>query len=251
MRGDRLPPIPSEKPPIPPGHPERPIPGGKSGALRAGIFGANDGLLSNLSLIMGVAGATTNNHFVLLAGVAGLLAGAFSMGAGEFVSMRAQRDVFEQLIQLERWELKNLPDEELHELAYIYQRKGLSPDLAMKVAEVLHQNEDVALETHAKEELGLDPEGLGSPWSAAFSSFVTFAAGATIPLLAFIFTSGAAAVVISASLSAVTIFAIGGAMSIFTGKHFYWSGLRMLGIGAAAALVTFGIGRLLHVQGGL
>jgi VIT1/CCC1 family predicted Fe2+/Mn2+ transporter len=250
-RDDTLPPVPAEKPPIPPGHPERPIPGGKSGALRAGIFGANDGLLSNLSLIMGVAGATTDKHFVLVAGIAGLLAGAFSMATGEYVSMSAQRDVFEGLIKLERWELANMPDEERHELAEIYRRKGIPGDLAIQLAGYIHADERLALETHAKEELGLDPEGLGSPWSAAISSFLTFAVGALIPLLPFLFAAGATAIAISAVVSALTLFAIGVAMSMFTDRSLIWSGLRMMLIGVAAATTTFVIGRLLHVHGGL
>src|SRR6266487_5011492 len=131
--------------------------GGKSGALRAGIFGVNDGLLSNLSLIMGVAGASASNHFILLAGVAGLLAGAFSMGAGEYVSMRVQRELFERLLHLEAHELASEPDEEHAELRQIYEERGFPPDLARQVTDVVMQDPQVALETHAREELGLDP----------------------------------------------------------------------------------------------
>lgn len=241
-----------KRPPIMPhrpGHPEqRGTSGGKSGTLRAGIFGVNDGLVSNLSLIMGVAGATsTNPKFVVLAGVAGLLAGAFSMGAGEYISMRVQRDVFEQLIELERWELETMPDEELRELTKLYEDKGMPRALAAQVAESLSKDPEVALETHAREELGLDPTELGSPWSAAISSFVAFSFGALVPLIAFLVSSGGAAVIASSLMSAVTLFAVGGAMTIFTGKNVVFSGLRMLAVGTFAALVTFGVGSMLHV----
>lgn len=232
-----------------PGHPEQKgSAGGKSGTLRAGIFGVNDGLVSNLSLIMGVAGATsTDPKFVVLAGVAGLLAGAFSMGAGEYISMRVQRDVFEQLIELERWELETMPNEEIRELTKLYEDKGMPTDLAAKVAETLSRDPEVALETHAREELGLDPQELGSPWGAAISSFVAFSFGAIVPLIAFLVSSGSAAVIASSLMSAVTLFAVGGAMTIFTGKSVVFSGLRMLAVGAFAALVTFGVGSMLHV----
>jgi VIT1/CCC1 family predicted Fe2+/Mn2+ transporter len=230
-------------------NPDAPIrPGGKSGTLRAGIFGVNDGLLSNLSLIMGVAGASVQNHVILLAGVAGLLAGAFSMGAGEYVSMRTQRELFERLLHIEAHELANMQDEELRELAGIYERKGFPRDLAMQAAEVIHRDPEVALETHAREELGLDPDALGSPWGAAISSFVTFSLGAIVPLLPFIFGSGHAAVIAAIAASGVSIFAIGASMSLITGRGWFWSGARMLLVGAAAAAITFGVGRALHVS---
>jgi VIT1/CCC1 family predicted Fe2+/Mn2+ transporter len=165
--------------------------GGKSGALRAGIFGLNDGLVSNLSLIFGVAGAGVSNHVVIIAGIAGLLAGAFSMGAGEYVSMRVQREVFERLIHLEAHELGTQPEEEQQELVDIYVSKGFSRDLAERIADEVHRDPDLALDTHAREELGLDPqEGLGSPWAAAGTSFATFSMGAIVPLIPFLFTQG-------------------------------------------------------------
>ena len=225
--------------------------GGKSGALRAGIFGINDGLLSNLSLIMGVAGASVENRVILLAGVAGLLAGAFSMAAGEYVSMRTQRELFERLLHIEAHELATEQDEELEELTQIYQRKGFPPDLAAQAAEVIHRDPEVALETHAREELGLDPDELGSPWGAAISSFVTFAVGAAVPLLPFVFGSGAAAAVTAIAASGVAIFGVGAAMSLITGRAWPWSGARMLIVGAVAAGITFGVGRLLHVSAGV
>src|SRR6266571_1701770 len=232
--------------PVDPDSPMRP--GGKSGALRAGIFGVNDGLLSNLSLIMGVAGASASNHFILLAGVAGLLAGAFSMGAGSYVSMRVQRELFERLLHLEAHEVATEPEEEHEELAKIYERKGFPPDLAERAATVIMRDPAVALETHAREELGLDPDELGSPWGAAISSFVMFAVGALIPLLPFVIGSGTAAVVVAIPASGVAIFAVGAAMTLITGRSWLWSGARMLIVGACAAGITFGVGRLLHVS---
>ena len=231
--------------------PDRPLGlGGKSGALRAAIFGINDGLLSNLSLIMGVAGASVSNHFILVAGVAGLLAGSFSMGAGEYVSMRAQREVFERLLHIEAHELATEPEEEHDELHQIYVDRGVPPDLAHQVVEAVMRDPKVALETHAREELGLDPDALGSPWGAASSSFVMFAIGAVIPLVPFIVGSGTAAVVAAVLASAAAIFSVGAAMTILTGRSVLWSGGRMLVVGVIAAGVTFGIGRLFHVSTG-
>jgi VIT1/CCC1 family predicted Fe2+/Mn2+ transporter len=220
-------------------------PQGKSGALRAAIFGVNDGLVSNLSLIMGVTGARVSNHLVLLAGVAGLLAGAFSMAAGEYISMRVQREVFERLIHLEAHELATQPDDEREELAAIYRSKGVPAELATEVATALMRDPQVALETHAREELGLDPDELGSPWRAAGSSFVTFAFGAFVPLVPFLITSGTTAAVWSAILSAVTLFVVGALVSVITGKRFWFAGLRAVVVGAAAAATTFLIGRLI------
>ncbi len=226
--------------------------GGKSGALRAAIFGANDGLVSNVSLIMGVAGAGQPNKIILLAGVAGLLAGAFSMAAGEYISMRVQREVLERLIHLEAHEIGVTPEAERHELAQLYERRGLSPELAARVAEEMMRDPEVALETHAREELGLDPqEGLGSPWAAAGSSFLTFSVGAIVPLVPFLVTSGNPAVLASAVLAAVTLFGVGAAMSLLTGKRLLVSGVRMLLVGTTAALITYGVGSLLHAKAGV
>jgi vacuolar iron transporter family protein len=220
----------------------------KSGALRAAIFGMNDGLVSNLSLIFGVAGSGVAGEVVVIAGFAGLLAGAFSMGAGEYVSMKVQREVFEQLIHKEAHEIATQPEEEIRELAEIYERKGIDPETAQRIAVDVMKDPEVALETHAREELGIDmEEGLGSPWAAAGSSFVMFSIGAIVPLVPFLFTSGEAAVVISACLSGVTLFGVGGAMTILTGRGFLLSGTRMLAIGAVAAAITYGVGKLLGV----
>jgi VIT1/CCC1 family predicted Fe2+/Mn2+ transporter len=226
--------------------------GGKSGALRAAIFGANDGLVSNLSLIMGVTGAGVSNKVIVLAGVAGLLAGAFSMAAGEYISMRVQREVFERLIHLEAHEIGSDAEAERRELVLLYERKGISADLAERLAEELMRDPQVALDTHAREELGLDPEeGLGSPWAAAGSSFATFSIGAAIPLVPFLFGSGDAAVVTASALALAALFGIGAGMSYLTGRPFYTSGLRMMLIGGGAALVTFGVGKLLNVTIGV
>jgi VIT1/CCC1 family predicted Fe2+/Mn2+ transporter len=220
----------------------------KSGALRAAIFGMNDGLVSNLSLIFGVAGSGLAGEVVVIAGFAGLLAGAFSMGAGEYVSMKVQREVFEQLIHKEAHEIATQPEEEVQELAQIYQRKGIDPETAERIAGEVMKDPEVALETHAREELGIDmEEGLGSPWAAAGSSFVMFSIGALVPLVPFLFTSGERAVVISACLSGVTLFGVGGAMTVLTGRGFVLSGARMLAIGAVAAAITYGVGTLLGV----
>jgi vacuolar iron transporter family protein len=221
---------------------------GKSGALRAAIFGINDGLVSNLSLIMGVAGATVANRFIIVAGVAGLLAGAFSMGAGEYVSMRVQRELFERLLHIEAHELATVPEEEHEELRKIYEGKGFPPDLARQVTDVVMRDPQIALETHAREELGLDPDELGSPWGAAISSFLTFSAGAVIPLLPFLFGSGAAATLAAIAASGVALFSVGAAMSLLTGRKAWVSGTRMLLVGAVAAAVTYGVGKLLHVS---
>jgi VIT1/CCC1 family predicted Fe2+/Mn2+ transporter len=222
--------------------------------LRAAIFGMNDGLVSNLSLIFGVAGSgVAGNKVVVIAGFAGLLAGSFSMAAGEYVSMKVQREVFEQLIHKEAHEIATQPEEELRELAQIYEKKGIHPETAGLIAEELMKDPQVALETHAREELGIDmKEGLGSPWAAAGSSFAMFSLGAIVPLLPFLFTSGdmavaVSAVAVSAGLSAVTLFAVGSAMTVLTGRGALFSGARMLAIGAVAAAITYGVGSILGV----
>jgi VIT1/CCC1 family predicted Fe2+/Mn2+ transporter len=231
--------------------PEQDVGSSKSGALRAAIFGMNDGLVSNLSLIFGVAGSGLAADVVVIAGFAGLLAGAFSMGAGEYISMKVQREVFEQLIHKEAHEIATQPEEEIRELAEIYERKGISPETAARIATEVMEDPEVALETHAREELGIDmKEGLGSPWAAAGSSFVMFSIGALVPLLPFLFTSGKTAIVESAGLSAVTLFGVGGAMTILTGRGVLLSGARMLGIGAVAAAITYWVGSLVGVAVG-
>jgi len=225
--------------------PEQNVGSSKSGALRAAIFGINDGLVSNLSLIFGVAGSGVAGKVDVIAGFAGLLGGSFSMAAGEYVSMKVQREVFEQLIHTEAHEIATQPEEEQRELAQMYEKKGLDAEMAEQIAAAIMKDPEVALETHAREELGIDmDEGLGSPWAAAGSSFVMFSIGALVPLLPFLFTSGDTALAVSAGLSAVTLFAVGGAMTILTGRNVVFSGARMLAIGAVAAGVTYSVGTL-------
>ena len=220
----------------------------KSGTLRAAIFGINDGLVSNFSLIMGFIGAGVDKSVVLLAGVAGLLAGAFSMGAGEYVSMKVQREVYERLIHLEAHELAMEPEEEREELAEIYVRKGIPAELAESLAESIMADPELALDTHAREELGLDPEqGLGSPWGAAASSFLTFSFGAFVPIVPLLFTGGVRATVASAIISGLTLVGVGAAISSLTGKSAVVSGLRQLLVGGIAAAITYGIGNALGV----
>ena len=220
------------------------------GNLRALVFGANDGLVSNAGLILGVVGATGGNgegRAVVISGVAGLLAGAFSMASGEYVSVRSQREMFEHQIAAERDELETYPEAEAAELATIYQARGLSLDDANHMAASIIKNPAYALDALAREELGLDPEHLGSPWGAAGSSFVSFSLGAVIPLLPFLLTRGHPALFGSMAATGVALFAIGAAISLFTGRSAWRGGVRMLLIGAAAAGATFLIGRLLDV----
>lgn len=226
---------------------------GKSGALRAAVFGINDGLLTNTSLIMGFAGASQSRGLILLAGISGLLAGAFSMSAGEYVSMRVQREMLERVLHLEAHELGSDPELERKELSDLYvEKKGLSRDLADQVATQIMKDPKIALDTHAREELGLDPDGgLGSPWGASVSSFGTFAVGALVPLIPFFFTGGHRAEIIAASLAAIAITGVGALTARLTGKGALYSAARMLGIGVAAAAVTYLIGSTLghHVTG--
>ncbi|MEX0785711.1 MAG: VIT1/CCC1 family protein [Dehalococcoidia bacterium] len=215
---------------------------GGGGTLRATVFGVSDGLVSNLALVMGFAGAQADAKFVVLAGVAGLLAGAGSMGAGEYVSMRAQRELFERQIALEETELLLAPEEERAELALIYRAKGVPQAEAERLADRILEDKDVALDTLAREELGLDPASLGSPWGAAIGSFLAFGAGAVVPVLAYFTGAGWAQFGVSAALSGVALFSVGMTVSLFTGRSGLYSGARQLVIGAATAAITYGIG---------
>ncbi len=218
------------------------------GNLRAAVFGINDGLVSNTSLIMGVAGAMTNAKVILLSGIAGLLAGAFSMAAGEFISVSSQREMYEYQIELERRELEEYPAEEAEELALIYNARGLSLDHARRVSHEMIRDPKQALNVLAREELGLNPDDLGSAWGAAVFSFGAFATGGFIPLLPFILGLQKSAVMIAAILAAAGLFLVGAMLSLFTGRRAWRSGLRMVLIGGAAATATFLIGRLLGVS---
>jgi VIT1/CCC1 family predicted Fe2+/Mn2+ transporter len=222
---------------------------GKSGALRAAVFGINDGLLTNTSLIMAFVGASQSRGVILLAGISGLLAGAFSMSAGEYVSMKVQREMLERMLHLEAHEIGSDPELELQELSDLYvNKKGLPRELADRVASEIMKDPKVALDTHAREELGLDPDGgLGSPWGAAISSFVMFSVGALVPLVPFFFISGRRAEIIAASMAAIAISAVGALTSRLTGKGALYSAARMLAIGAAAATITYLIGKAVGV----
>jgi VIT1/CCC1 family predicted Fe2+/Mn2+ transporter len=222
--------------------------GASAANLRAAVFGVNDGLVSNASLILGVAGATgAAGHAVVISGVAGLLAGAFSMAAGEYVSVRSQREMLERQIAAERDELAQYPKEEAAELSLIYQARGLPRDDADRMAERIIANPGYALDALVREELGLDPAALGSPWGAAVASFLSFATGAVVPLVPFLVSQGAAALPASLVLTAAALFGVGAAISLFSGRGAARGGLRMLLIGAAAAAATFLIGRALGV----
>ncbi len=222
---------------------------GQGNNLRAAVFGANDGLVSNASLIFGMAGAVSagasESHIVLLAGTAGLLAGAFSMASGEYVSVRSQREMFEYQIGLEKEELRLYPEEEAAELALIYHARGLEIKEAQMLATKLIADPERALDTLAREELGLNPSELGSPTQAAFFSFVSFASGALVPLLPFIFSSGRPALISAGALTGIALFLVGATLSLFIGKSALKGGLRMLLIGACAATATYTIGHLI------
>lgn len=217
------------------------------GTLRAAVFGANDGVVSNTCLILGVAGAAAEPRTVLLTGVAGLLAGAFSMAAGEYVSVRSQRELYEHQIAQERAELDRYPEEEAEELALIYAARGAPIEEARVMTRAMLQNREEALKTLAREELGLNPDDLGSPWGAASSSFVAFSLGAVVPLLPFLIDRGNHSLWQSCAVSGAALFAIGAALSLFSGRNALVGGLRMLGIGAAAGAATYFIGGLLGV----
>lgn len=223
--------------------------GVQSGAnLRAAVFGVNDGLISNCSLILGVAGASSGSMVILLAGVAGLLAGAFSMAAGEYVSMRSQREMFEYQIGLERKELAQYPEEEAEELALIYTARGLPRAEAVALAQRSIADPENALDTLAREELGLNPDELGSPWGAAIASFVAFSIGALVPLVPFFMLARGTALYTSIGMTGAALFGVGAIISLFTGRSAVRDGLRMLAIGGAAGAITYGFGSLLGVS---
>jgi vacuolar iron transporter family protein len=222
---------------------------GRSGTLRAVIFGVSDGLVSNLALVMGVAGASAGGQdtFVLLAGIAGLLAGASSMAAGEYISMQSQRELFERQIALERSELELMPQEEQAELAQIYRSKGFTEGEAEAIAARMFADPEHALDTLVREELGLDPDELGSPWGAAAGSFVAFGVGALVPVIPYLLTGGSTAFVAALALSIAALFAVGAGVSLLTGRGLLFSGARQVVIGMAAAVVTYLVGHAIGV----
>ena len=221
---------------------------GGANTLRAGVLGANDGLVSNLALVMGVAGAELGAREILITGVAGLLAGAFSMAMGEWVSVQSSRELYTHELDVEAGEIERSPEAEQAELALIYRAKGLSASEARTMASSIMRDPDRALDTMAREELGIDPHELGgSPWHAAIASFALFVLGALPPVVPFAVLDTPAAIAVSAALSALILFVIGVMITVFTGRNPWFSGIRQLAFGLAAAAVTFGIGRLIGV----
>jgi vacuolar iron transporter family protein len=230
-----------------------------SGTVRAAIFGISDGLVSNTALVMGFAGTGTDNSVVLFAGVAGLLAGAFSMAAGEYVSVASQRDLFEREIEMEARELREKPDEERKELELIYRAKGMDRATAKAAADKIFADPKAALDTLAREELGLNPDELGNPYKVALSSFAAFAIGALVVVLPFLVAvvwpsllgSGSLPIVIAVALSAIAMLVVGGLVGRFSGRGVTRGALRQLIVGALAAGVTFVIGRIIGDLTGL
>jgi vacuolar iron transporter family protein len=218
--------------------------GGRAGNLRAAIFGMNDGLLSNLSLILGVAGAGVEPHAVVVTGCAGLVAGAFSMAAGELTSVASQRDLLARQVALEKREIEEAPEEEAAELALIFKQKGLSTEQASRTAAEILKNPEHAADTLVREELGLDPDDLGSPIGAAVSSFGLFSVGAIVPLIPFLITSGTPAVVSALGLGLVVLGGVGAFVGFLSGTSLWRSAGRMVGLAVLAAAVTYGVGRL-------
>ena len=210
------------------------------GWLRPVVFGLTDGLVSNFALIAGVAGGGVSSGSVALAGFAGLIAGAFSMAAGEYTSVASQTELTRAEIAVERAEISRRPNAEMAELARLYQARGVEPELARRVAEQLSLDPEQAWRIHAREELGVDPDDLPSPWTAAFSSFLSFTLGALLPLLPYLF--GATSLLLSGVLAAVSLFTAGAYTTRFTARSWLYSGTRQLVLGVAAAAVTFGVG---------
>jgi VIT1/CCC1 family predicted Fe2+/Mn2+ transporter len=218
--------------------------GGRGGSLRAAVFGMNDGVVSNLSLVLGVAGAGADEQTLVLTGIAGMLAGACSMAAGEYTSVASQRDLLVRQVELERQEIAESPSEEAGELAAILERKGLSAEHARRAAADIMKDPQQALDTLVREELGLDPDDLGSPLGAALSSFVLFAIGALIPLAPFLLASGGIAIGLSVALAATVLGAVGALLGLLAGTSPWRSAGRMVGLAGLAAGVTYGLGRL-------
>ncbi len=215
----------------------------RGGGARAAVFGISDGLVTNVSLVLGMAGANSSASIVRLAGVAGLVAGSFSMAAGEYLSMTAQRELMERELEVERRSLRRSPEGEANELRGMYVRRGIDPTVAKDMVNEVMQDPDLALETHAREELGISTQSLGSPWQAAAASFVTFALGAFIPLAPWLFTSGTTAIVLSVVLGAVAALVVGVVLSRYTERPAVMSALRQLMVTGVAAAVTYGVGK--------
>ncbi|WP_419918849.1 VIT1/CCC1 transporter family protein [Candidatus Poriferisocius sp.] len=217
------------------------------GGYRAAVFGVSDGLVSNVALILGVAGASSGQELVRIAGIAGLIAGAVSMAAGEYISMQAQRELLERELEMERREHARNPEHEVQELAEIYESRGMSPQAAQEMAANIMEEPERALEVHAREEMGIDPNELGNPVVAAASSFFSFAFGAILPLLPWFFAGGNSAIVVSILLGVVGAVLVGSALALATGRSVVRGSLRQLAITAGAAAITFGIGSAVGV----
>jgi VIT1/CCC1 family predicted Fe2+/Mn2+ transporter len=219
---------------------------GGGNALRAAVLGCDDGLVSNLSLVMGVAGASLANSTILITGFAGLLAGACAMALGEWLSVQSSRELYKHQIAIEKAELDSAPEEEAEELALIYEARGLPKDEAQRISERIISDSSSAIETLAREELNVDPAELGgSAWEAAMTSFVLFSVGAIVPVLPYTFLSGFTAVIVSVVFSAIGLFIVGAAITLFTGRSVFYSGTRQVLFGLLAAAITFGIGHLI------
>jgi vacuolar iron transporter family protein len=218
------------------------------GNLRAAVFGVNDGLVSNAALVFGIAATGASSEAVTMTGVAGLLAGALSMASGEYISVRSQREMYEYQIALEREELAEYPEEEAEELALIYNARGMDLERARTVARELLSNPEHALDVLSREELGLNPDELGSPWGAAASSFASFTIGAVLPLLPFLWRAPRdSALLATIAITGVALFGVGMLMSLFSGRNAWGNGLRMVVIGGGAGLLAFAVGRMLGV----
>jgi VIT1/CCC1 family predicted Fe2+/Mn2+ transporter len=213
------------------------------GGARAAIFGVSDGLVTNVALVLGIAGASPGGSIVRLAGVAGLVAGSFSMSAGEYLSMTAQRELLERELDIERRALTRSPEGETNELRRMYEQRGIDPSVARDMASQVMADPDLALETHAREEMGINTANLGSPVQAAVASFVTFAIGAFVPLLPWLYSKGNPALLASVVLGAVASVTVGLVLAAFTERPMVRTALRQLAVTALAAAVTYGVGR--------
>ena len=219
----------------------------RGGKARAAVFGVSDGLVSNVALVLGVAGAGPSPSVVRLAGLVGLLGGAFSMAAGEYVSMKAQSELLEAELEMERREIVHRPEKERRELAFIYRSRGVAPDVADRMASAMHVNPELALETHAREELGIDPNELGAPLGAAGWSFVAFAVGALVPLVPWLAMDHVAATLSSIGLAMLAAMIVGIALANATGRPRWRGALRQLIIAVLAAGVPYLIGNAVGV----
>ncbi len=236
----------SEPLPPPPDRHHRDVQGGTA---RAAVFGVSDGLVSNVAIVLGFAGANTGAGLVRLAGLAGLIGGAVSMAAGEYISMTAQTELLERELEMERLELRRSPEAERRELAQIYRSRGVDEATADQLATALSRNPELALQTHAREELGIDPGALGRPLSAAVSSFLTFSVGATIPLVPYFVGTGTAAMVAAIVMGVVAALAVGAFLARFTGRPMARSAVRQLVFSAVPAAATYALGAAVGVSG--